>query len=176
MSHFYQWAQREYPLAGRIAVTGLAGLLFAVLIPLVVSVGGPRIDAALHLPNFRFGVVNYVVGVALAAVGFYFALWAIAWQLTRGRGTPLPVMPTQTLLTQGPFRYCRNPMSFGALTAYLGFAVAAGTIFGAVLVVCLSTLLILYLRRIEESELVERFGEAYLSYKREVPFLIPRIR
>lgn len=176
MSHFYQWAQREYPLAGRIAATALAGLLFAVLIPLVVAAGGPRIDAALHLPDFQFGAVNYLVGAALAAVGFYFALWSIAWQLTRGRGTPLPVMPTQALLTQGPFRYCRNPMSFGALTAYLGFAVVAGTISGVAIVLILSALLLLYLKKVEEGELVERFGEAYLSYKREVPFLIPTIR
>jgi len=51
--------------------------------------------------------------------------------LTRGRGTPLPVMPTQELLTEGPFRYSRNPMTLGTILAYL-------------------------------------------AYKREVPFIIPR--
>jgi protein-S-isoprenylcysteine O-methyltransferase Ste14 len=39
--------------------------------------------------------------------------------------------------------------------------------------VVLAALLILYLKRIEEGELAERFGDAYLVYKREVPFIIP---
>jgi protein-S-isoprenylcysteine O-methyltransferase Ste14 len=34
--------------------------------------------------------------------------------------------------------------------------------------------LILYLKQLEEKELAERFGEAYLQYRREVPFIIPR--
>lgn len=176
MSHFYHWAQREYPLAGRIAVTALGGLFFAILLPYVVVGLGPKLDARLSLPDFRFGAVNYVIGGLFVAVGFYFALWSIVSQLTRGRGTPLPVMPTQALLTQGPFRYCRNPMSFGALTAYLGLTVVAGTISGVVIVVCWLALLILYLKKVEEGELAERFGDAYVAYQREDPFLIPRIR
>ena len=28
---------------------------------------------------------------------------------------------------------------------------------------------------LEEKELSERFGEAYLAYKKEVPFIIPRL-
>jgi hypothetical protein len=32
-----------------------------------------------------------------------------------------------------------------------------------------------YLKRFEEGELAERFGDAYLAYKRDVPFIIPRL-
>jgi len=39
----------------------------------------------------------------------------------------------------------------------------------------LSGSLLVYLKRLEEGELAERFGEAYLAYKREVPFIIPRL-
>jgi protein-S-isoprenylcysteine O-methyltransferase Ste14 len=42
--------------------------------------------------------------------------------------------------------------------------------------VCFGVLLILYLKRIEEKELAERFGDAYLAHKREVPFIIPKLR
>lgn len=83
-------------------------------------------------------------------------------------------MPTQELLTKGPFRCCRNPMSFGTIGAYLGLGVVAGTIAGVGIVLLLSALLILYLPRIEEGELAERFGEGYLAYKQAVPFIIPR--
>jgi protein-S-isoprenylcysteine O-methyltransferase Ste14 len=43
-------------------------------------------------------------------------------------------------------------------------------------VVALAGLLLVYLKRMEENELAERFGEEYLAYRREVPFIIPRIR
>jgi protein-S-isoprenylcysteine O-methyltransferase Ste14 len=115
------------------------------------------------------------LGGLLAVVGFALGFWAIVAQLDRGRGTPLPVMPTQELLTDGPFRYCRNPMTLGTILAYLGIAVAAGTIAGTAFVLGLAALLIVYLKRLEEGELAERFGEAYQAYRREVPFIIPRL-
>jgi protein-S-isoprenylcysteine O-methyltransferase Ste14 len=116
-----------------------------------------------------------VLGGLLLVLGFSLGFWSIITQLTRGRGTPLPVMPTQELLTEGPFRYCRNPMTLGTILAYLGIAVAVGTTAGALLVSALAGSLVTYLKRLEEGELAERFGEAYLAYKREVPFLIPRL-
>ena len=66
-------------------------------------------------------------------------------------------------------------MTLGTVTAYLGIAVYAGTIAGIGIVLCFGTLLVLYLKLLEEKELAERFGEAYLTYKREVPFIIPRL-
>jgi len=78
-------------------------------------------------------------------------------------------------LTEGPFRYCRNPMTLGTILAYLGMAVAVRTIAGTVLVLALGASLLAYLKRLEEQELAERFGEAYLAYKRETPFIIPRL-
>jgi protein-S-isoprenylcysteine O-methyltransferase Ste14 len=87
----------------------------------------------------------------------------------------LPVMPTQRLITTGPFRYCRNPMTLGTILAYLGLSIAAATIIGILIVVALATLLLVYLKRMEEKELAERFGEEYLAYRRDVPFIIPRL-
>ncbi len=37
-------------------------------------------------------------------------------------------------MTEGPFRYCRNPMTLGTILAYLGMAVAARTTAGTLLV------------------------------------------
>jgi protein-S-isoprenylcysteine O-methyltransferase Ste14 len=118
--------------------------------------------------------MNRILGGFLTVVGLSLGFWSVITQLDRGRGTPLPVVPTQELLTEGPFRYCRNPMTLGAILAYLGIAVAARTIAGTALVLSLAASLLVYLRRLEEGELAERFGEAYLVYRREVPFIIPR--
>lgn len=116
-----------------------------------------------------------MVGGLLTVVGFSLGFWAVVTQLDRGRGTPLPVMPTRELLTEGPFRYCRNPMTLGSILAYLGIGIAVGTIAGTALVCSLATSLLAYLKLLEEGELAERFGQDYLTYKNEVPFIIPRL-
>ena len=175
MSHYAAWAQREHSAAGEVAIMLLAGPIFLCLLPFLVAGVGPRLDRRLGLPPLRIGRVNRILGGLLTVLGFSLGFWSIVVQMTRGRGTPLPVMPTQELLTEGPFRYCRNPMTLGTILAYLGMAVAVGTIAGTVLVLSLAASLLVYLKRLEEGEFAERFGEAYLAYKRETPFIIPRL-
>jgi len=176
MSRYTRWAQREHSEATRIAtLTLLAGPVFLGLLPLLVAGVGPRLDRRLRLPPLGIGIVNRILGGVLTVLGFSLGFWSVNTQLTRGRGTPLPVMPTQELLTEGPFRYCRNPMTLGTILAYLGLAVAVRTVAGTVLVLSLAASLLVYLKRLEEGELAERFGEACLAYKRETPFIIPRL-
>ena len=175
MSRYSKWAQREHSEAKRIAITLLAGPVFLGLLPFLVAGVGPRLDRRLGLRPLKIGRANRIVGGLLTVVGFSLGFWSVITQLDRGRGTPLPVMPTQELLTEGPFRYCRNPMTLGSILAYLGIAVAVGTIAGTALVLSLAGSLLVYLKRLEEGELAERFGDAYLTYRREVPFIIPRL-
>ena len=175
MSRYAKWARREHSETKRIATTLLAGPVFLGLLPFLVARVGPRLDRRLGLPPLGIGRVTRILGGLLTVLGFTLGFWSVNTQLTRGRGTPLPVMPTQQLLTEGPFRYCRNPMTLGTILAYLGIGIARGTIAGTVLVLSLAASLLVYLKRLEEGELAERFGEAYLGYKRETPFIIPRL-
>jgi protein-S-isoprenylcysteine O-methyltransferase Ste14 len=176
ISRYQKWAQKEHSLDRRLKTLIPAGFLFLGLFPLAIAGGGPWLDARLGLPSFQFGAVNMLSGGLLLAVGMVFGLWSNFAEITRGRGTPLPMMPTQELLIDGPFRYCRNPMTFGTLTAYTGIGILAGTPAGLAIVFVFGSLLIAYLKLIEEKELAARFGEPYLAYKRSVPFLIPSLR
>jgi len=83
-------------------------------------------------------------------------------------------MATQKLLISGPFKQCRNPMTLGTILLYLGVSIIAGSLSALVIVVLLMSLLMLYLKNIEEKELEIRFGEDYLKYKSKTPFIIPR--
>jgi protein-S-isoprenylcysteine O-methyltransferase Ste14 len=74
-------------------------------------------------------------------------------------------------------RYMRNPMS---LSAYL-FLVAYPIRFPSSYLLLASLIgiipaHILYLKIYEEKELELKFGEEYLKYKKEAPFLMPRIK
>lgn len=175
MSGYSKWAKKEHSFGRRMMVMLLVAPIFLLLLPYLVAVAGPIWDSRLGIPSLWFGWVNLLPGGAIMLVGVLFAMWSIGDQLTRGRGTPLPVMPTQELLTQGPFRLCRNPMTLGTILMYSGLAIAAGTTMGLAIVFVLALVLMLYLKRMEEPELAERFGEAYLAYKREVPFMLPRL-
>ena len=66
-------------------------------------------------------------------------------------------------------------MWFGALSTYLGLAIASGLAWGVAIVAALVIPVVLYHARIEERELEARFGQAYLEYGARTPFMIPRL-
>lgn len=176
MKKFEQWAEHERPLGIQLVSLAFAGILFLFLIPYTLLVPAPRLDVLLHLPRFFIGILNFIAGALLILVGGFFAIWSILTQVIKAKGTPLPMIPTQSLLIIGPFKYCRNPMAFGTILAYLGVAVIAGSTSSALIVLLFGGLLILYIKKIEEHELAARFGQAYLDYRNSTPFFIPMLR
>lgn len=176
MDQFKQWAKREYSVRQRLFVIALAGILFMILIPFGIAIGAGTLDHVFHLPRLHWGLPNLVAGSALMAVGIPLALWSIYVQFRLASGTPVPFMPTRKLIISGPFLYCRNPMTLGALLAYLGIAVILGSISALTIVLVFAALLLLYVKFIEEKELTARFGEQYLEYRKSTPLILPRLR
>ncbi|MEE8121515.1 MAG: isoprenylcysteine carboxylmethyltransferase family protein [Anaerolineales bacterium] len=175
MKRFTKWAEHEFGMGARVIVTLLAGVVFVLLIPFLILKGSTTIDRWLHISRFDSGLINLLVGGTMALIGWLFAIWSIVDQLTRGRGTPLPVMATQTLLIAGPFASCRNPMSFGTIVLYSGLAIWTGSWSAIGLVTTFAVVLITYLKFIEEKELEARFGQSYIEYKRTTPFILPSL-
>ncbi len=175
MNIILRWSTKEQPLMTRVIAMVFAGILFVFLIPYALIIAIPKLDTLLHLPSLFFGLVNFLVGGIMLLTGLFFAWWSIGLQLFKANGTPLPMIPTQKLLISGPFKYCRNPMTFGTICAYVGVTVAVGSVASLFTVALFGGLLILYLKRIEEHELAARFGQDYLDYKEKTPFMLPRL-
>lgn len=173
MSPVVPRSRREHRELTRVLATVAASPVFLGLLPFVVAGAGRRLDRRFGLKLPAYGPLGRGLGAVLSAAGFGLGMWAISAQLGRGRGTPLPFVPTQTLLTDGPFRYSRNPMTLGAVLAYLGVAIAARTVAGIGLVAAFAGVLVAYLKLFEEAELAERFGDPYLAYRRTTPFIVP---
>lgn len=76
--------------------------------------------------------------------------------------------PATTLITDGPYRYSRNPTYLALTLLYLGVGVLFSSVWVCVLVV--PTLLIINVAVVlkEEQHLESQFGEEYLRYKTAV--------
>jgi protein-S-isoprenylcysteine O-methyltransferase Ste14 len=167
------WSKKEHSPGRRLIAVLPAGLLFVGLIPWILLSGLPRLDQRLGLTPFGHGSVLLIIGALLILGGLPIGVWTVVDQFTRARGTPLPMMATQRLLTDGPYALSRNPMVFGTLSAYLGASLLSGSWSSLILYLVFSSLLLVYLKLVEERELAERFGQAYLDYKRRTSFIIP---
>lgn len=81
----------------------------------------------------------------------------------------VPGKPTSTLITDGPFRYSRNPGYLAGAMVYAGIASLANVLW----VFLLLPVVLLMMQRTaisrEERYLERKFGEEYLRYKARVP-------
>jgi len=144
------------------------------LIPSLLIRGLPPLDKTLGFPSISIGIINFVLGALLILIGAIYAFWSIIAQLIRAHGTPLPMMATQKLLIDGPFKQSRNPMAFGAISMYMGMAFLVGSLSSILVVILFLILLILWIVKVEEKELEIRFGQDYVEYKKTTPFMVPR--
>ena len=168
-------AEHEYSPGKRIFALMIEGVFFLGILPATLVYFSPLLDRRLELPSIAFGVINIVLGCGFVVAGFSLGWWAVYVQFTVGRGTPIPVMATQQLIIQKPYSYCRNPMALGAIVAYLGIAILIGSVSAVVAVLALAVLLLVYIKFLEEKEMELRFGEAYREYRKQIPFIIPRL-
>ncbi|MFV1950216.1 MAG: isoprenylcysteine carboxylmethyltransferase family protein [Anaerolineales bacterium] len=131
------------------------------------------LDRTLGFPTFLTPIFRGILGGSLITVGTIFLFFSIRAQRIIGKGTPMPLMATQKLVTQGPFLYCRNPIFFGVVNLFFGISILLDSISSLVMVLIFSMIILLYTRFIEEKELEKRFGEEYLAYREKTPFFIP---
>jgi protein-S-isoprenylcysteine O-methyltransferase Ste14 len=175
MDRFIKWSQLEYGVRQRFIALLVAGSLVVVVLPILMLREASALDQRLLLPSFSYGLPNYLLGGFIGAIGWFLSMWSVQIQFTKGRGTPIPVIAAQKLVVDGPFTYCRNPMYLGITLFYGGIGIWVGSISAIGIVLLLALLLVVYIKAFEEKELEARFGDEYMEYKRNTPFLVPRL-
>ena len=161
----------------RLAATVLPLFVFFILFPALLFVLPALVlDAWFGWPAMGGGTIRVVGGAVLIVLGVFFLLWTIKAQREIGKGTPMPLMATQKLVIQKPYSYCRNPLAFGLLNFYLGISIVIGSPSSVVMVAIFAAIILSYIKFIEEKELVQRYGEEYVAYKKSTPFLIPKFK
>ncbi|MGL4291407.1 MAG: methyltransferase family protein [Phreatobacter sp.] len=108
-----------------------------------------------------------IKGSICLAAGLALSVWASA-TLARGHTTSLPHAPASRLVTNGPFRFTRNPTYLGQTLIIAGFgALQASPWYLAASVVYLM-LITRFAIRPEEAHLALRFGEQWTAYRSQV--------
>jgi protein-S-isoprenylcysteine O-methyltransferase Ste14 len=170
-------AQNPAPMKSKITARLLPFFVFIFLFPtLLFFIPKFLLDKWFHLPTLGGTAVKITIGPALILAGIIFLMWTTKVQREIGKGTPMPLMATQKLIIQKPYSYCRNPLFFGLFNFYFGISMVIGSISSFVVVALFSTIVLTYVKLIEEKELEKRFGDDYTAYKRTTPFLIPRLK
>src|SRR4030042_3598322 len=70
----------------------------------------------------------------------------------------------------------RHPVYAGVLRVIIGLALLNGNANALVFIFFMPLGLTGWIRLVEERELIERFGQTYLEYRKKVPAFWPRIR
>ncbi|MBW2146095.1 MAG: isoprenylcysteine carboxylmethyltransferase family protein [Deltaproteobacteria bacterium] len=166
-------------------------IIFAVVFPLLFRWLGLRMEHLIVSSNFfvrMFQQLGHnihailatspklsIIGGILLGCGLFLWIWATYSQWKFGRGTPVLATPTAQLVIKGPYRFTRNPIQLGTMLLYAGLGLLQQSYcIALVSLVLYGSAGSWYNMKLEEKELLARFGEEYHWYRSQVPFLIPR--
>ncbi len=111
--------------------------------------------------------VAAILGVTL--IGASVALVSQAFQRMRRAGTNVnPTEPATVLVTEGPFKFTRNPLYLSLTLFYAGVATLVHALWAMLLLPIVLFVMNRGVIEREERYLERKFGEQYMKYKRRV--------
>lgn len=143
----------------RVRVNPLLILVVPLVLAFVLELEVP-FPVAIPWP-IRWAGLGFVAG-GMVLGGPAFRLFIAA------RTTLNPQRLPTTLVTQGRYRYTRNPMYLGQFIMYIGVAVLLGTVWALIALPFVIAAVDRWVVRKEEAILTRTFGTAYLRYASEV--------
>jgi protein-S-isoprenylcysteine O-methyltransferase Ste14 len=146
-----------------------------ILLPFTVSFVIPYLIYNSKDPLIPHNIMLKIIGWLIAVSGSAIFVYTVFLFKTIGQGTLAPWEPTQKLIVEGPYRYCRNPMISGVFFMIVGEGLmlySVNILVWGALFFFINTIYFIY---VEERSLLHRFGSDYLQYKKNVPRWFPRL-
>ena len=158
-----------------LRVIGLAPGVVTLVIPaaIIYLTGTVNIGWGLSPP---LNWLPPLLGCLLIGLGLLLMYQTISLFASVGEGTLAPWDPPRNLVVRGVYRHVRNPMISGVLFILLGEATLLGSLPLLVWFLIFFAVNATYMPLLEERHLARRFGGEYLTYKRNVPRWIPRLK
>jgi protein-S-isoprenylcysteine O-methyltransferase Ste14 len=153
------WYQRRSAVFALIYLVGFTGGWLAT--------GAHRYEPAFAGYPWLLGLAVFFTAACLAvrAWGSSYLTAATVWNANA---------KTDSLIIAGPFRYTRHPLYLGNALLALGFGLLA-PLPGAAFIVIANAAFIGALIRHEEVLMERRYGDAFRTYRTQVPQLFPRL-
>jgi protein-S-isoprenylcysteine O-methyltransferase Ste14 len=123
--------------------------------------------------EFSLGVLRFL-GFVPVGVGLVFMLNMFVYFAIVGGGTPAPFDPPSKFVTQGLYRYVRNPEYIGGLLIILGEGLILESVLVFVFAAFMFAMFHFFVIYSEEPKLKEMFGKSYVEYLNTVPRWFPR--
>lgn len=161
----------------------MASLRRSAIVSILFTIfGGPGL-VLVYLPfeitRFRVPVGEPVwqeiVAVALILLGLTPLFESIVRFVRVGRGTLMPLVPTEHLVATGLYRFVRNPMYVGVVVVLIGETLLFWSADMALYTGVVWLAIDLFIRLYEEPTLRRRHGEEYVRYCAQVRRWWPRI-
>ena len=137
-----------------------------------------KLDRKLGFSSFVY-VPHSILLFILFSVSGAIIIWrAYTYLVIIGEGGPCPQLGgTKKLVTSGPYSIVRHPSVIGKLLGIIGLGCLSGSVsFTFIVIPILFSWSVFYNRFIQEKGCVEKFGKAYLEYRRSTPMFIPRLK
>lgn len=127
---------------------------------------GSFVDFLLGVPTFSSPTAS-VCGFVLLLLGFVTRLWA-TFHFYSHNMRVISLVPQNSLITTGPYRYSRNPLYLGGnVFCFFGAALLFGSPTALLITALHLPFVDLFIRR-EERQLELKFGKQFLTYKQRV--------
>ena len=160
----------EPKTSGQGAFAAVSDSPGVIICPPVLFVGTLLVGLLLHyLWPVRVAQSPWVrvVGAILAAASIALAVWGA--KTMRRAGTNVdPTKPALSIVTDGPFRFSRNPLYLANVFFYLGLTLIFNAVWPLVLFPPMLCLVYRGIIRREERYLELKFGDTYRAYKARV--------
>lgn len=114
----------------------------------------------------------FSIGWTIALISFWLRRKAIA-ALGRFWSLHVEIRDNHEFVRSGPFKRVRHPAYLSMIMELLALAFICNARFSLLLVVLAFVPVLIMRIRLEETALIEKFGDAYRDYRRSTPALIP---
>ena len=114
-----------------------------------------------------------VVGFLIFAFGLFLLIYSgvYLWRATRSKAQT----GVEAFATDGPYRIVRHPYYLGGIILITGLAIGFGTVWGMVGTLLLLIPSAIYVARLEDEALAEKFGEDWRSFADRTYYMFPPV-
>lgn len=152
---------------GKIYVKSIYSIMFVLYLLILVGT------------IIEYFICNRNINLFISGVGFFLYVsvipirdWAIK-SLDEYMSEHIEIKEDHRLVKNGPYKYLRHPLFLCLLLEIVGVALIPNSYYSLIAVLVLYLPLIFIRMHLEERALIEKCGQEYLDYKKEVYALIP---